>query len=312
MIIADHPLHRSGRAALPHPAPTLGDDAQAHEWVRVADAGGREPGVEQGPHAAPWQVIALTTPAQNSPPHQTDRVTEGANRRAIHRHAVITHVPENNRAQITTNRWDGLVHTSFQFGLHRLELRLPPLAHRLAQHREPTLARLPATMREAEEVESTRGTPIVTTAPILPRIAAKLDQSRLLGVQFQTKAREAFTQLGEELLSLDPMLEPNYKVIGPTHDDHISARLLVSPSLDPQVEHIVQVDIGLEWANTAALNRTDLTAYSLAILKHTGGEPFLDQPHDALIRYTMLDELYEPRVLQRIEEPFDRLPTTTT
>ena len=28
MPIAEHPLHRSGRAELPHPAPTLGDDAQ--------------------------------------------------------------------------------------------------------------------------------------------------------------------------------------------------------------------------------------------------------------------------------------------
>jgi hypothetical protein len=42
--------------------------------------------------------------------------------------------------------------------------------------------------------------------------------------------------------------------------------------------------------------------YSLPILQHTGGEPFQDQPHDALIRHTMLDELHEPRMLQRIEE----------
>jgi len=29
MLIAEHPLHRSGRAALPHPAPALGDERQA-------------------------------------------------------------------------------------------------------------------------------------------------------------------------------------------------------------------------------------------------------------------------------------------
>jgi len=28
-MIAHNPLHRSGRAALPHPAPALGDDAEA-------------------------------------------------------------------------------------------------------------------------------------------------------------------------------------------------------------------------------------------------------------------------------------------
>src|SRR5271154_28597 len=67
-------------------------------------------------------------------------------------------------------------------------------------------------------------------------------------------------------------------------------------------KHVVQVDIGQQRTNASALNRTDLTLYSLAILQHTGVEPFLDQPHDALIRHTMLDELHEPRVLQRVEE----------
>jgi hypothetical protein len=36
MIIADHPLHRSGRAALPHPAPTSGDDAQTLGRIGMA------------------------------------------------------------------------------------------------------------------------------------------------------------------------------------------------------------------------------------------------------------------------------------
>jgi hypothetical protein len=32
-MIAHNPLHRSGRAALPHPAPALGDDAEANERI---------------------------------------------------------------------------------------------------------------------------------------------------------------------------------------------------------------------------------------------------------------------------------------
>src|SRR5208283_3474531 len=302
MIISDHPLHRSGRAALPHPAPTLGDDAQAHEGIRVADTSGRKPGIEQWPHTGPRQVIALAAPTQHSPPYPTDRTTEGTDRRAIHRHAVVTHVSENNRAQVLANRWDGVVHARFKFGLHRLKLRLPPFAHGLAQHREAALASLPAAVREAQEVKAPRRTPVTTILSIAPRTAPELDQSRLLGVQFQTKAREAFTQLRKEPLGLDLMLEPNDKIVSKTHHDDITASLLLSPSLDPQVKHIVQVDIGQQRTNTSALHRTDLTLYSLAILKHTGTEPFLDQPHDALIRHTMLNELHEPRMLQRIEE----------
>jgi hypothetical protein len=36
-MIAHDPLHRSGRAELPHPAPTLGEDAQAHERIGMTD-----------------------------------------------------------------------------------------------------------------------------------------------------------------------------------------------------------------------------------------------------------------------------------
>jgi len=99
MNIAEHPLHRSGRAALPNPAPTLGNDAQAHEWIRVADKGGREPSGDQGRHSSPRQVIALTATTQHPPPRATDRTAESTDRRASHRHAIVAHVTENNRAE---------------------------------------------------------------------------------------------------------------------------------------------------------------------------------------------------------------------
>src|SRR4029450_2715885 len=34
MTVTHHPLHRSGRAALPHPAPPSGDHAKPHERIR--------------------------------------------------------------------------------------------------------------------------------------------------------------------------------------------------------------------------------------------------------------------------------------
>ena len=41
--IADHPLHRSGRAALPHPALALGRDGEAHARIGMTDTWGRKP-----------------------------------------------------------------------------------------------------------------------------------------------------------------------------------------------------------------------------------------------------------------------------
>ena len=45
-----------------------------------------------------------------------------------------------------------------------------------------------------------------------------------------------------------------------------------------------------------------LTLCLLPVFQHPGGQPFLDQPHDAPVRHTVLDELHQPFVPQRIEE----------
>jgi integrase len=50
IAVTHDPLHRSGRAALPHPAPTLGDDAKPHERIGMADADGRKPAEAVLPH----------------------------------------------------------------------------------------------------------------------------------------------------------------------------------------------------------------------------------------------------------------------
>jgi hypothetical protein len=46
-MVAHKPLHGSGRADFPHPALTLGNDAQTAEGIVMVDANGREPAVDQ-------------------------------------------------------------------------------------------------------------------------------------------------------------------------------------------------------------------------------------------------------------------------
>ena len=89
---------------------------------------------------------------------------------------------------------NGVVHAPPQFGFHLVELGLQSFANRLPQHRKPSLARLPADMREAEKVEGFRLTQ-TTALAVGRRMAAKLDQSRFIGVQFQvgTSAYRSFS-----------------------------------------------------------------------------------------------------------------------
>jgi len=98
IMIAHNPLHRSGRAELPHPAPTLGDNAQAHERIRMAHLSWREPTRNVACHATPRQVVTLAATAQDHPPEIAHCSAKGAQCRAIHGHPVITEVAERPAA----------------------------------------------------------------------------------------------------------------------------------------------------------------------------------------------------------------------
>jgi hypothetical protein len=137
-VIARHPLFRSGRGALPYPAPTLGENAQAHERIRMADTRRRRPPGDEARHSAPRQMIALAATAQHLLPQISPLFADGAHRRAIHGHAVIPEVTRLDRAQISPLFRDGPVQ-ALPFDFQRPQLGLPTLSHRLPQHREPSL-----------------------------------------------------------------------------------------------------------------------------------------------------------------------------
>src|SRR6267378_8177451 len=69
--------------------------------------------------------------------------------------------------------------------------------------------------------------------------------SRVLsGWEFQPKLREPLTKLHQEPLRVLLILEPDDEVVRPAHDDHISTRVPTPPPLGPQVEDVVQVNVG--------------------------------------------------------------------
>jgi hypothetical protein len=123
------PLHRSGQAELPHPAPTLGEDAQAHERIRMTNTSRWEPSRKIAPHAAPRQVVTLTATAQDRPPEITHCLAKSAQGRAVPGHPVIAEVSQQDRAQVRSLFPNGRVQASPQFLLQGPQLGLPPLAH---------------------------------------------------------------------------------------------------------------------------------------------------------------------------------------
>src|SRR5881409_3070151 len=221
MTIARNPLHGSGRAVLPHPALASGDDAKSPQGIGMTNARRGQPPLDEPAHPLPGDVPCMTAPRQRAVPEPADLEPEHAYRRAVHGHSVVASVPTHNLTQPCTHHWDRIVQPPPQLGLHLTELRLPPLPDRLPHHREPPTPLLPADVREAEEVERLR-LPLPGPPPVLGREWPEFQQSGLLGVQLQPEPREPLTQLGQEPLSVRPVLKPHDEVVRIAHDGHIA------------------------------------------------------------------------------------------
>ena len=65
----------------------------------------------------------------------------------------------------------------------------------------------------------------------------------------------------------------------------------------------MKIDVGQQRRGTAALGRPFFHSYSFPILQHAGVQPFLDEPHDAPVRYPVLDELHQPFVGKPSKKP---------
>ena len=128
--------------------------------------------------------------------HQTGRrpARKAYERRSVQRHAVVLDVPAHDRPQIGAQLRDGAVHALPQLRLHGpAAWPAAAVASSAARTVNCPLPRLPADVREAEEVEGLR-LPLAARLPVSARKAAELDQARLLGVQLQAEPREALAQ----------------------------------------------------------------------------------------------------------------------
>ena len=127
-----------------------------------------------------------------------------------------------------------------------------------AQQQEPSAQAAPADVGKAEEVERLRFA-FATLVPVLSREAAKPDQACLFPMQRQGEPRQALAHLRQEPLSVGLMQEAcpragrrpdpgaNDNVVSVTHHDDVPMRMAFPPLVCPQVEGIVQVDVGQEW-----------------------------------------------------------------
>src|SRR5690606_29905733 len=109
----------------------------------------------------------------------------------------------------------------------------------------PIAPLLRADVREAEEVKGIRFALAATTS-IPGREGPELDESRLVGVQLQIELSESFRQLHLKLLGFHLALKSQHDVVRKPDDDDVASGLLLPPCLDPDIEHVVQIDVRQE------------------------------------------------------------------
>src|SRR5690242_1706630 len=136
MTITNHPLHRSGRALLTHPALALGDDAKSPERIRVMQRGWWQPTVSQMDHLLPSQSTRLAATPQRPVPVTNYLKAKRRQRVLVRRHPEVPVMTFNHRPKPLTNFGHSMMHSFAQFLSDFLQLGSFPFAHRAPQHRK--------------------------------------------------------------------------------------------------------------------------------------------------------------------------------
>src|SRR5712671_2379190 len=133
-------------------------------------------------------------------------------------------------------------------------------------------------------------------------MATKLDQAGLVRMERQRELLKPHTHCIEEATGVVLMLEAGHQIIGIAHDNHVADSLVPSPALGPQIEDIVQVDVGKQWRRHRTLPRSPVTDRHRSIFENARPQPLLDEADDALVADPVFDEADEPFLAHRPEE----------
>jgi hypothetical protein len=97
-------------------------------------------------------------------------------------------------------------------------------------------------MREAEKVERL-GPPFAEPLTPFGGVFAEHDQPGLFLMKREAKLDQSLGEAGQHLPRVHLALEGHHKVVGIPHDRYTAVRL-PTPAMNPEVENVVQEDVG--------------------------------------------------------------------
>src|ERR1044071_1457937 len=196
---------------------------------------------------------------------------------------------------------DRLVHAPLQLLLDLLELRPHAVCPALPLNLEFAGLCFAADEGEAQEAEGLR---LAEPTPFaaLGRKATELDKPGLLRVQRERELPQPLAHRVEEAPGVALVLRAHNEVVGIAHDDHVARGLPPSPALGPEVEGIVQVDVGEERRDHRSLPRPLVAPRNGPFFQYPRPEPVPDQADDAPVADPVFQEAHQPLLADLIEE----------
>src|ERR1700716_220883 len=202
-----------------------------------------EPGIHKLRHPCPGHSVLLAATPKRAPPEIGDMMPEHLQCTTVSRHCVIVEVAADNPAQPPPLFRDRLVHAPSHLLLDLLELRPHAVPSGFPFDLEFPCSGFATDEGEAQKVEGLRlAEPLPLAA--LCRKASELDQPGLLRMQRQRKLPQPLAHLLQKEPAIAMVLEPDDEVVGVAHNDHVAGGHAPSPACGPEVERVVQVDVG--------------------------------------------------------------------
>ncbi len=134
---------------------------------------------------------------------------------------------------------------------------------------------------------------------------SELDELRLVCRQLQVECCKPLGHLLQEPLRFILELETHNEIVGVPDYFGFSPEAFPESALEPQVEHIMQVDVRQKRADRSALRRSFFAPECCSFVHVSGVQPLLDQPQDSRISHPMGQKLHQPVVVDRIEVGLD-------
>src|SRR5262249_16329613 len=127
--------------------------------------------------------------------------------------------------------------------------------------------------------------------------AAKRPNSISLVLSGCSDSENSFSRarmISREASGLGLVLESDDEIVGIAHDDHVARGVTPSPALGPEIEDVVQVDVGKKRRCHRPLPGPLVTNRHDSVFKDARPEPLLDQADHARIADPVLHEADQP------------------